>query len=269
MTIQPGTESIADINPDDIENISVMTGPSAAALYGFEGANGVILITTKKGSANKTTLSLSHKLFLRPLIVAQIPEYICIFVNPTQFNDPKRSGEIPPPLMSMISGCLESANSRDLIHAFYSEMYGTNWKSGHIDLGDLDSIWEGEHRPGHFQGVTQIVYKLFTLVQPDIACFGQKDFQQAELNYVGSITIDEDLMDAANIIANEKVQIVNNNNGARLETYVIPGQRGSGTICLNGAAARLVQVGDIVITFHMLKIGNGRSPETLSDSGIP
>lgn len=70
---------------------------------------------------------------------------------------------------------------------------------------------------------------------------------QAELNYVGSITIDEDLMDAANIIANEKVQIVNNNNGARLETYVIPGQRGSGTVCLNGAAARLVQVGDIVI----------------------
>ncbi|MDM1293550.1 aspartate 1-decarboxylase [Sphingobacterium sp. N143] len=70
---------------------------------------------------------------------------------------------------------------------------------------------------------------------------------QAELNYVGSITIDEDLMDAANIIANEKVQIVNNNNGARLETYVIPGQRGTGIICLNGAAARLVQVGDIVI----------------------
>ncbi len=70
---------------------------------------------------------------------------------------------------------------------------------------------------------------------------------QAELNYVGSITIDEDLIDAANIVVNEKVQIVNNNNGARLETYVIPGERGSGTICLNGAAARLVQVGDIVI----------------------
>lgn len=70
---------------------------------------------------------------------------------------------------------------------------------------------------------------------------------QAELNYVGSITIDEDLMDAANIVANEKVQIVNNNNGARLETYVIPGERGTGTICLNGAAARLVQVGDIII----------------------
>jgi len=70
---------------------------------------------------------------------------------------------------------------------------------------------------------------------------------QAELNYVGSITIDEDLMDAANLIANEKVQIVNNNNGARFETYVIKGERGTGTVCLNGAAARLAQVGDVVI----------------------
>jgi aspartate 1-decarboxylase len=70
---------------------------------------------------------------------------------------------------------------------------------------------------------------------------------QAELNYVGSITIDEDLIEAANIIPNERVQIVNNNNGARFETYVIKGERGSGTICLNGATARLAQVGDIVI----------------------
>jgi aspartate 1-decarboxylase len=70
---------------------------------------------------------------------------------------------------------------------------------------------------------------------------------QAELNYVGSITIDEDLIEAANIIPNEKVQIVNNNNGARFETYVIRGERGSGTVCLNGATARLAQVGDIVI----------------------
>ena len=70
---------------------------------------------------------------------------------------------------------------------------------------------------------------------------------QAELNYVGSITIDEDLLDAADIIANEKVYIVNNNNGARFETYTIKGERGSGTICLNGAAARLAQVGDVVI----------------------
>lgn len=70
---------------------------------------------------------------------------------------------------------------------------------------------------------------------------------QADLNYIGSITIDEDLLEAANILEGEKVQIVNNNNGERLETYAIRGERGSGVICLNGAAARRVQVGDIVI----------------------
>lgn len=70
---------------------------------------------------------------------------------------------------------------------------------------------------------------------------------QAELHYVGSITIDEDLMDAANMIAGEKVQIVNINNGERLETYIIKGKRGSGEVCLNGPAARKVQVGDIII----------------------
>ena len=70
---------------------------------------------------------------------------------------------------------------------------------------------------------------------------------EANLNYIGSITIDEDLMDAANLIENEKVQIVNNNNGERFETYIIKGERGTGVICLNGAAARKVQVGDIVI----------------------
>lgn len=70
---------------------------------------------------------------------------------------------------------------------------------------------------------------------------------EANLQYVGSITIDEDLMEASNIIENEKVQVVNINNGERFETYVIKGERGSGTICLNGPAARKVQVGDIVI----------------------
>lgn len=70
---------------------------------------------------------------------------------------------------------------------------------------------------------------------------------EAKLNYVGSITIDEDLLDAAQILEGERVQIVNNNNGERLETYVIPGERGTGVICLNGAAARKVEVGDIVI----------------------
>ncbi|MEO0775247.1 MAG: aspartate 1-decarboxylase [Bacteroidota bacterium] len=70
---------------------------------------------------------------------------------------------------------------------------------------------------------------------------------QADLNYVGSITIDEDLMDAAQLFDGERVQIVNNNNGERFETYVITGERGSGIICLNGAAARRVAVGDVVI----------------------
>jgi aspartate 1-decarboxylase len=70
---------------------------------------------------------------------------------------------------------------------------------------------------------------------------------EANLNYIGSITIDEALMEAANIIAFEKVHVLDNNNGERFETYVIKGERGSGTICLNGAAARRVQVGDVVI----------------------
>ena len=70
---------------------------------------------------------------------------------------------------------------------------------------------------------------------------------EANLNYMGSITIDADLMDAANLIPGEKVQVVDNNNGERFETYVITGERGSGCICLNGAAARKVQVGDTII----------------------
>ncbi len=70
---------------------------------------------------------------------------------------------------------------------------------------------------------------------------------EADLNYIGSITIDEDLLDAANMIEGEKVQIVNINNGERLETYIIKGERGSGNVCLNGPAARRVAVGDIVI----------------------
>ena len=78
----------------------------------------------------------------------------------------------------------------------------------------------------------------------------------ANLHYIGSITIDEDLLDAANIIIGEKVQIVDNNNGERFETYVIPGERGSGCVCLNGAAARKVQVGDavIIIKYALLSI---------------
>jgi len=82
----------------------------------------------------------------------------------------------------------------------------------------------------------------------------------ADLNYIGSITIDQDLMDAANIIQGEKVQIVNNNNGARLETYAIPGPRNSGEITLNGAAARLVSPGDvlILITYAFMDIEDAK-----------
>ncbi|MCC5921433.1 MAG: aspartate 1-decarboxylase [Cyclobacteriaceae bacterium] len=84
---------------------------------------------------------------------------------------------------------------------------------------------------------------------------------QAELHYVGSITIDEDLLDAANMIENEKVQIVNINNGERLETYIIKGERGSGMVCLNGPAARKVQVGDtvIVISYGLMDFEKAKS----------
>ncbi len=84
---------------------------------------------------------------------------------------------------------------------------------------------------------------------------------EANLQYVGSITIDEDLMDAANLIENEKVQVVNINNGERLETYVIKGKRNSGVICLNGPAARKVAVGDVVIiiSYAMLEFEEAKS----------
>lgn len=84
---------------------------------------------------------------------------------------------------------------------------------------------------------------------------------EADLNYVGSITVDEDLLDAANLIENEKVQVVNVNNGARLETYIIKGKRGSGVICLNGPAARLCAVGDLIIVISYALM----SPEEAKD----
>jgi len=97
---------------------------------------------------------------------------------------------------------------------------------------------------------------------------------EAYLNYVGSITIDEDLMEAANILEHEKVQVVNNNNGERIETYVIKGERGSGVICLNGAAARKAAVGDIIIiiTYGILSFEEAKNhkpififPDTLTN----
>ena len=84
---------------------------------------------------------------------------------------------------------------------------------------------------------------------------------EANLHYMGSITLDEDIMDAANLIAGEKVTVVNNNNGERFETYVIKGERGSGCVCLNGAAARKVQVGDIciIMSYALMDFEEARS----------
>ena len=84
---------------------------------------------------------------------------------------------------------------------------------------------------------------------------------EANLNYIGSITIDEDLLDAANLLPGELVQIVNNNNGERIETYTIRGERGSGVICLNGAAARKAEVGDVIIIISYAYL----SPEEAKD----
>ncbi len=84
---------------------------------------------------------------------------------------------------------------------------------------------------------------------------------EANLNYIGSLTVDQDLMDAAGMIENEKVQVVNLHNGSRLETYLIPGERKTGVVCLNGAAARLVQPGDLVliISYAMLPLEDAKS----------
>ncbi|SFB81353.1 pantoate--beta-alanine ligase [Parapedobacter composti] len=99
-----------------------------------------------------------------------------IFVNPTQFNDPKDLAKYPRPIEHDIAK-LQAAACDVLFQPEVDEMYGPN-EQWHLDLGHLDQVLEGMHRPGHFQGVTQVVKKLFDAVQPDIACFGQKDFQQ-------------------------------------------------------------------------------------------
>lgn len=101
---------------------------------------------------------------------------------------------------------------------------------------------------------------LITVLKSKIHC---ARVTEANLNYMGSITIDEDLMDAANIIQGEKVQVVNKNNGERLETYVIKGKRGSGVICLNGAAARKAMPGDvlIIISYALMDFEEAKSFE--------
>ena len=99
-----------------------------------------------------------------------------IFVNPTQFNDPKDLEKYPRPIASYIEK-LEVAGCGVLFKPEVSEMYAGN-EQWHLDLGELENLLEGKFRPGHYQGVTQVVYKLFDIVKPDVAFFGQKDYQQ-------------------------------------------------------------------------------------------
>jgi len=99
-----------------------------------------------------------------------------IFVNPTQFNDPKDLEKYPRPIDRDIN-LLQRGHCDILFHPTVDEMYGTA-EQWNLHLGHLDQVLEGQHRPGHFQGVTQIVYKLLDMVRPEVVCFGQKDFQQ-------------------------------------------------------------------------------------------
>lgn len=112
--------------------------------------------------------------YARPLVDVVVAS---IFVNPTQFNDPDDLAKYPRPVERDIQ-MLQHAKCDLLFMPEVEEMYPTGEPSWHLDLGELDKILEAKHRPGHFQGVTQIVHKLFEAVMPDIACFGQKDFQQ-------------------------------------------------------------------------------------------
>jgi len=141
-------------------------------LNGIRNENKVITLVPTMGALHEGHLSLIN--FAKPLTDV----IVCsIFVNPTQFNDPKDLEKYPRPIENDIA-LLESVDCDILFMPTVEEMYPENDPEWHIDLGNLDKIWEGEHRPGHFQGVTQIVFKLFDLVKPNQACFGQKDFQQ-------------------------------------------------------------------------------------------
>ncbi|TDS15727.1 pantoate--beta-alanine ligase [Sphingobacterium paludis] len=141
-------------------------------LHAHRQGNQKIALVPTMGALHEGHLSLIQEAQqLADIVVCSI------FVNPTQFNDPKDLEKYPRPIENDMK-LLKDAGCNILFMPTVDEMYPSDDASWHIDLGRLDSLWEGEKRPGHFQGVTQIVYKLFRLVEPDIACFGQKDFQQ-------------------------------------------------------------------------------------------
>ncbi|WP_353125102.1 pantoate--beta-alanine ligase [Parapedobacter pyrenivorans] len=130
----------------------------------------IALVPTMGALHNGHIALISHAKQLADVVVCSI------FVNPTQFNDPKDLEKYPRPIEQDIM-MLREAGCDILFYPNVDEMYGQN-EQWHLDLGGLDNVLEGLHRPGHFQGVTQIVKKLFDAVRPDVACFGQKDFQQ-------------------------------------------------------------------------------------------
>lgn len=136
---------------------------------------------------------------------------ICsIFVNPTQFNDPSDLEKYPRPEENDLR-LLQDIQCDIAFLPTVEEMYPKREESWQLDLGTLEQVWEGERRPGHFQGVTQIVYKLFRLVEPDIACFGQKDFQQ--------IMVIQRLIDIKNLPVSLHIcPTVRNENGLALSS---------------------------------------------------
>lgn len=137
----------------------------------------------KQSIALVPTMGALHKGHLSLLSYAKEKAVVIIcsiFVNPTQFNDPSDLEKYPRPIAKDIK-FLKDAECDILFLPSVTEMYPADEPEWHVDLGPLEQIWEGEHRPGHFQGVTQIVYKLFQLAQPDVVCFGQKDIQQIKV----------------------------------------------------------------------------------------
>jgi pantoate--beta-alanine ligase len=153
--------------------LKIFTTKSALATYlsTFKSTDKKIGFVATMGALHQGHLSLIKQ------SKQQTDLTVCsIFVNPTQFNDPADLEKYPRPI-EQDKLLLESAACDVLFLPSVDEMY-TKGESWHIDLGELDRVWEGARRPGHYQGVTQIVKKLFDIVKPDVAFFGQKDFQQ-------------------------------------------------------------------------------------------
>ncbi|HEY9534646.1 MAG TPA: pantoate--beta-alanine ligase [Mucilaginibacter sp.] len=140
-------------------------------LAGLKATGAVITFVPTMGALHQGHLSLIQQAKALGNVV------VCsIFVNPTQFNDPKDLEIYPRPIQDDIKK-LESVSCDVLFNPEVSEMYADN-ENWHLDIGELEGLLEGKSRPGHYQGVTQVVYKLFDIIRPDIALFGQKDYQQ-------------------------------------------------------------------------------------------